>query len=501
MARGFAPRFTFENGQQDVRGAYQRVFRNHLDTLPQSVQNSTGIVAFRNAVIKHGYLPQIRIHEIRLNGPIVSQWPTQTQQILLGGVAFKQEHALELIARFASRAYRHPATREEIDGLVAIYDSRLADGRSPLDAYKDALKAAMCSPAFLYLCPPDESGQTKLSDHGLAERLSYFLTSTMPDEQLRNLADRGQLSNPVILRSETRRLLASDTSNAFVADFLDSWLNLRALGSMPPDPKASQVYYASGLEPEMKQETRLFMRDLIDRNASALEFLRADYSFINRDLAKLYGVADQVPIDAAAEFHRVKFTNPARGGLFGQASVLTVSANGIETSPVIRGIWLMENVLGSPVPPPPDSVPALDPDVRGAVSIRDQLAKHTESEACNQCHRKFDPLGFALEGFDPIGRSREFYDSQKNRPIDTSGVLPGGDVFSGPAEFRAQMLKRQDFFVRTVTNRLLSHALGRRMEAVDRPAVDGIIAHLKVGDYRMADLIVSVVTSDLFQKR
>ena len=370
-----------------------------------------------------------------------------------------------------------------------------------MEAYQDAIKAAMCSPAFLYMSRPEDSQSGNLSSHGIAERLSYFLSSTMPDEALRKLADEGKLSNNEILRSETRRLLQSDASDAFVADFLDSWLNLRALGSMPPDSKDSQVYYAAGLEPEMKQETRLFMRDLIDRNAPVMDFLRADYTFANRDLAKLYGVSDQIPVDDASKFRRVQYANKERGGLLGHASVLTVSANGIETSPVIRGIWLMETILGTPVPPPPDAVPALDPDIRGAVSIRDQLAKHRESAACNQCHRKFDPLGFALEGFDPIGRKREFYDSKQKIKIDTSGVLAGGERFSSTDEFRKLLLKREEFFVRTVASRLLSHALGRRIEATDRPEVDKILVGLKDNEYRLTDLITAIVTSELFRKR
>ncbi len=252
---------------------------------------------------------------------------------------------------------------------------------------------------------------------------------------------------------------------------------------MPPDEKESREYFAGGLEPEMKQETRLFMRDLIKGSASALEFLRADYSFVNRDLAKLYGVAEQVPVDEAGKFHRVQFRNKDRGGLLSHASVLAVSAIGIETSPVIRGIWPMETILGTTVPPLPNEVPALDPDIRGAVLIREQLAKHSESAACNQCHRKFDPLGFALEGFDPIGRKREFYDSKKNNRIDTVGVLPGGDRFSGPEELRTLLLKRDEFFVRTVTSRLLSHALGSRIESLDRPAINKIVVSLKDNDY------------------
>jgi hypothetical protein len=501
LDKGFAPRFTFENGMHDVRGAYSRVLRNHKETLPLDLRVSKGIVEARKAVLKFGRLPQIRIHEIRLNGPIEVQSPTPSQQILLGGETFEPTRVPELLHGFASRAYRRPTTKQESTGLLSIYEGRLADGHSPLEAYKDALKAAMCSPSFLYLSPPDDSQGTSLTNHGIAERLSYFLTSTMPDESLRKLADSGKLSDADVLRSETGRLLQSDASDAFIADFLDSWLNLRSLGSMPPDPKDSRVYYAAGLEPEMKQETRLFMRDLIVRNASVLKFLRADYSFVNRDLAKLYGVADQVPAAAAEKFQRVQFKSNERGGLLGHASVLTVSANGIETSPVIRGIWLMETILGTPVPPPPDDVPALDPDIRGAVSIRDQLAKHRESAACNQCHRKFDPLGFALEGFDPIGRKRDFYDSKRTIKIDTSGVLPGGDRFSGPEELRTILLKREEFFVRTLASRLLNHALGRRIEALDRPSVDRIVVSLKDNEYRLADLITAVVTSDLFQKR
>ena len=501
LDRGFAPRFTFENGQHDVRGSYSRVFRNHVNTLPASVRGGRGIVEFRNAVIKHGQLPQIRIDEVRIRGPVDVDWPTRSQQRLLGGTSFDPKQASELIQKFASRAYRRPPTTEEVAGLVGIYESRVAGGHTPFQAYKDTLKAAMCSPAFLYLSPPPSAEATALSQHGLAERLSYFLTSSMPDDRLRSLADKGKLDDRQTLREETMRLLGSKSSDAFVADFLDSWLNLRALGSMPPDPKASREYYAAGLEPEMKQETRLFLRDLIDRNASALLFLSADYSFVNRDLAKLYGIEDQVPVDAAADFHRVVFRDSRRGGLLGQASVLTVSANGIETSPVVRGVWLLENVVGTPTPPPPDDVPTLDPDVRGAKSIRDQLVRHSESAACNLCHRKIDPLGFALEGFDPIGRVRQYYDARGKQKIDTSGVLPGGDTFSGPAELRQRLLERKEFFVRTVTNRLLSHALGRRIESSDRAAVDGIIGQVQEDDYPMADLIVAIVTSDLFQRR
>jgi hypothetical protein len=531
LDRGFSPRFTFENGQHDVRGAYGRIFRLHRDTLPKEVRGGQGIVQRRNALIKDGQLPQIRIHQVQIRGPLPDGRRERVRQILFGGEEFSAEEVPALLAKFASRAYRRPATKAEVDGLVALYKSRTSEGRRPLDAYKDALKAALCSPGFLYFSPasnkgdglpahqesPDHQQPTRvpvplsrdaaddtdaptLSDHALAERLSYFLTSSMPDDQLRRLADEGRLSDRDVLRGEVNRLLDSKASDRFLADFLDSWLKLRDLGNMPPDPQAFREYYAAGLEPEMKQETRLLLRDLIDRNASVLELLRADYSFANRDLARLYGVESQIPVEQAGEFHRVKFADSSRGGLLGQASILTVSANGIETSPVVRGVWLLETVLGTPPPPPPDDVPPIDPDVRGTTSIRDRLLKHRQSAACNQCHRKIDPLGFALEGFDPIGRQRKFYDAKHRIPVDTSGELPGGAKFTGPGELRELLLRRKDFFVRTVTTRLLQHALGRRIEPTDRAALDAILAQTRPTDYPLRDLLTAIATSDVFRR-
>ena len=500
LDRGFTPRFTFENGQHDVRGAYARVFRRHRQTLPESVRNGKGIVAYRNAVIKHGFLPQIRIHEVQIAGPLPSSPQPAAVKGLIGDRGFSPGDVPRLLPEIVSRAFRRPAMATEIQGFVSLYERRFAVGQQPLEAYKDTLKAMLCSPEFLYLCPPNEPEQQELAEHALAERLSYFLTSSMPDEPLRQLADQGRLSQRSVLREEASRLLETAASDRFIADFLDSWLKLRALGSMPPDPQKFREYYTAGLQPEMKTETQMFMRDLLNRNGSVLEFLSARHSFVNRDLAKLYGVEDQVPPHRAGEFHRVVFDDPVRGGLLGQASVLTVSANGIETSPVVRGVWILENILGTPPPQPPDDVPAIDPDVRGAASIREQLAKHRESATCNQCHRKIDPLGFALEGFDPIGRSRSFYDHKKKKRIDTSGTLMGGDHFGGPAEFRELLLERKKFFVRTLTERLLAHALGRQPEATDRGAIDQIVGQIR-DRYPLRDLIIAIVTHDSFRRR
>ena len=435
---------------------------------------------------------------MHLQGPLPNPDLTSRQNQLLGGTEFNSEKTRALVTDFASRAFRRPVQEDEIDSFMRIYDLRVEDGHLPLEAYKDTLKAVLCSPSFLYFSPsPETEGVSK--QHALAERLAYFLTSSMPDSQLRALADNQKLDSQTI-RLEAERLLALSDSDRFIADFIDNWLGLRALGSMPPDPDSFQIYYASALEEEMKRETQLFMRDLIDRNASALKFLNAHYTFANRDLAKLYGVEHQVPVGKAEEFHRVEFDSLIRGGLLGQASVLTVSANGVDTSPVTRGVWISKNIMGIQPPPPPDDVPDIDPDVRGAETIRQQLAKHRESATCNQCHRNIDPYGFALERFDPIGRLRTHYDSSNKLPIDTSGSLPGGRKFSGPEELKSILVENQAFFIRTLTNSLLVYALGRSMEPADRGEVEEITLAIKGHEYALRDLILAVVTSELFSR-
>jgi hypothetical protein len=268
---------------------------------------------------------------------------------------------------------------------------------------------------------------------------------------------------------------------------------------MPPDRTTFRDYYADDLQAAMLRETRLFARDLIDRNASVLEFLDAEHSFLNRNLAKLYGIVDRVPAEDGHVFRRVVLNNPNRGGLLGQGSVLTVTANGIETSPVTRGVWLMENFLGTAPPPPPDDVPPIDPDVRGAKSIRELLAKHRETPACYDCHRRIDPLGFALENFDPIGRWRTRYGRELE--IDASGELPDGERFESVAGFKKQLLARSDTFVRALTNRLMTYACGRRMEALDRPEIDRVIERTRREGLGFRSLIEQVVLSDAFGRR
>ncbi|MEY2881426.1 MAG: hypothetical protein RLZZ15_3806, partial [Verrucomicrobiota bacterium] len=530
LDRGFAPRFTFPNGPMGARQNWNRLLRQYNKDFPADVRGTTGIVEARVVVQRFGFVPQIRIHEVEIRGPLDATGPTASERAIFGDKPFAAERTREILTAFARRAYRRPATTEEVDRLMAVVTKRRAEGRTPHEALRDGLKAALCSPAFLYLADLEESSgrgvpplgsavpspspisnlpsptnslpsprERRLSAHALATRISYFLWSTTPDAELTRAADTGELLQKENLLAQTRRLLASPRADAFVAGFLDSWLNLRVLGDMPPDRGAFTRYYAQGLQPAMKRETQLFTRDLLDRNASIVRFLDADYTFANRPLARLYGAEDAVPAAAAHEFRRITFADPRRGGLLGQGSVLTVSANGVETSPVTRGVWVLENILGTPPAPPPDNVPAIDPDVRGAKSMRELLAKHRDNPACYECHRKIDPLGFALETFDPIGAARTAY--AKNVAIDTSGELPNGQHFADIAGLKRLLVERKAQFARMLTERLLTYACGRRIEAMDRPALDAILAATKANDYPFRDLIEQIVVSETFRRR
>ncbi len=507
LEQGQTPRFIFPNGMANCRKAFGAIVRRYKEHWPEKERKNTGIFQARRIVLKHGKMPHIRIHEVKIRGPIHQTWPTESQRLILGADTFHSVNTRAILHRFADRAYRRPATASEIDRLMAVVETRLQQGNGPFDALKDGLKAALCSPAFLYL---SESGIEKkagaekassLSPHDLASRLSYFLWATTPDAALRQRADDGSLAKLNILSAEVERLLASPRSEAFVSGFLDSWLNLRALGDMPPDRSTFGDYYAKDLQNVMKRETQHFMRHMITEDRPITEFLDADYTFLNKPLAKHYQLPATFAPDNAHRFQKVALTDRRRGGLLGMGSVLTVTANGIETSPVTRGVWLLENILGTPPAPPPDDVPPIDPDVRGAKSIRDQLAKHRDSPACYECHRKIDPPGFALENFDPVGAWRTHYPMGKKRGplIDASSEFPNGDGFQDIAEFKSLLLKRQKLFARMLTGRLLTYATGRRMEALDRPEIERIVSTLSKNQGGLRRLIHLVVQSPIFR--
>ena len=501
---GHTPRFVFPNGAEEIRKTWFKIADQHKDLWPQFMdeddkkEGKPGIVEARQIALHPRRFPHSRIDEVKIRGPLIEEWPPVTQQAVLSQKAFLPEKMREMLQSFATRAYRRPATQEEVDRLVAVAEKRVSTGHSPLDGFKAALKAALCSPGFVYLSQETQGDSKKLGGYALASRLSYFLWSTMPDDELIKLAANGEMTKPEVLLAQTRRMLKDKRSDAFVASFLDSWLNLRNLGGMPPDRKEFEEYYSKGFQDAFKVETRMFMRDLIDRDASLVNFLDSDYSFLNQPLATHYELGELGDPAKAHEFRKVSFKTDKRGGLLGMGSVLTITANGIETSPVTRGVFLLENILGTPPPPPPDDVPAIDPDVRGAKSIRELLSKHRESPNCYGCHQKIDPLGFALEKFDAIGDWRPRIGKTK---IDSSGELPSGEKFEDVSGLKRILVQRKDLFARMLTDRLLTYACGRRMEALDEATIERIVADLPKKQYGLRSLIEAVVTSELFRSR
>ncbi|MGB7347797.1 MAG: DUF1592 domain-containing protein [Pirellulaceae bacterium] len=495
LDKGFTPRFTFRNGLMDARNLWSKLIKKYRDQFPDGIDK--GIVSMRFNAIKHGKLPHIRIHEVEIRGPLFDQWPTESQRVLLGDDFAKAASGEELdpaamrkhLRRFMSRAFRRPVDDSEVDRTMKLIEVRQSMGRSQLQAYGDALKSVLCSPSFLYL---DEGNGGKLSDHALATRLSYFLWSSTPDEPLRRLADAGKLSDPRVLAGEVDRMLSEPKSSAMIDGFLESWLTLRELGSAPPDRRDFHPYYQYDLGAAMRTETKLFVQHLIEHDLSLANLINSKFTFVNKPLARLYGID---PPESPG-FHRIEFDDPHRGGLLGQASVLTVSANGIDTSPVVRGVWVLENFLGTPPSPPPPDVEPLDPDTRGAKTIRQQLQKHRENASCNDCHRKIDPLGFALENYDPIGRWRTTYG--RNTRIDPSGQLPGGKEFDNIIGLKAILLDQKRPFAKSLTEKLLAYATGRPMSASDRPSVEGILESVQAADWGVRSLIQAVVQSETF---
>ncbi|MCB1122169.1 MAG: DUF1592 domain-containing protein, partial [Verrucomicrobiae bacterium] len=493
LDKGFAPRFVYLNGSMDIRPAFRLVTNLVLENPDPSIPPEDLKEDYMAVAIKHGVIPHIRIHEVQVNGPFYPEWPTRTWKNIVGPGAFHEKNTRTILQRFATHAYRRPATDDEVDRLMGVVRIRREQGHTPFDAMKDGLKAALCTPAFLYLEEPQDSEKAdRLSDYGIASRLSYLLWSSLPDDELLQLAKSNRLHRAEVLREQMDRMLGDPKSDRFISGFLDTWLTLRSLGDAPPDRKKFEIYYAENLEEDMRHETELFTRYALEANLPVSCFLDSDFTFANETLAGIYGI-EGIEGD---NFRKIQLNDPRRGGLLGQASILTVTANGVDTSPVLRGVWLLENLLGTPPSPPPPDVEPLDPDTRGAQSIRDQLEKHRETQTCYECHRKIDPLGFALENFDPIGQWRNQYTDKTE--IDASGELPNGKSFQDIAGFKRALLEREDVFTRGLTRKLLSYSLGRRLEIMDRPAVDAILDKLETAHGGFRDLLYLVIASETF---
>ncbi len=423
LEAGQTPRFIFPNGPYESRASVIEVNQKYNEEFKDK-KAANGVR--RTHILREGKLPHIRIGEVKIHGPIEEPGGTNEERAVFGENGFESDSALPQLFTFAERAFRRPLGQPDRDRIESIYDRRLAEDATPRQAALDSIKMMLCSPSFLYLSEITPEDETTLRPHDLAARLSYALWAAPPDDELFASATSGELTNTDELKKQIERMLRDPRSEQFVQGFVDSWLNLRDLGSLPPPREAAGQYYAENLPESMKQEAYMLFQHLLEANGPVLDLLDCNYTFVDKKLAKLYGLPEQNKLRLADGFQRVSLDgNEQRGGILGMASVLTVSANGVDTSPVTRGVWVLENVLGITPPPPPDEVPAIEADVTGAKSIRDKLTKHSQDPTCAVCHTKIDPLGYSLERFDPIGRWRSNYAKPKGKAsapkVDPSG--------------------------------------------------------------------------------
>jgi len=531
LEAGQFPRFSFPNGPSNGNFRITGFVKDNKHTLLDKRQ----LAAFEEADLggDGGLLiffetPRIRLHKAEVKGPLNEQWPPPSHRAIFGDTPYASANAGELLRTFAERAWRRPVTHADVEPILklvrasenAATNAGIPQPEAAQSAITQGVKAVLCAPEFLYR---EERGQ-RLDGHEIASRFSYFLWSSLPDDELTARASAGDLTRPEVRLKEAERLLADARSDTFVREFLDGWLAMRKLGSMKPQGGGFNVYYDDNLEPAMRTETRLFFKRLLNVNGPIADLLDSDYTFINRGLAKLYDLDWQAaephigkPVegltrrdlqpdgagDAPSQgFVQVKLTDKRRGGLLGQASVLTLTANGVDTSPVIRGAWLLENILGAPPAPPPPNVAVIEPDIRGTTTIRDRLQKHRDNPSCMSCHRQIDPPGFALESFDAIGRWRGHYNTVNNKalPVDPSGEF-GEAKFKDVIGFKQALVQRQSQFARCLVEKLLIHALGRELTAADRPAIRRIVEQAAANGYRLRDLVLLCCESELITQK
>jgi hypothetical protein len=445
------------------------------------------------------------VRQVSIVGPIESSGPgdSPSRQRLFAGAPAQpddeDELAKRVLSRIARQAYRRPVNDEDLQTPMEFYRAGRAEG--DFDAgIEIALSSILVNPNFLFRIERDpsdvESGTTyMIDDVALASRLSFFLWSSIPDEELLDLAERNELSEPDVLERQVRRMLADKRSQALVNNFANQWLYLRNLESVNPDMRLYPDF-DDNLRQAMRQETELFFESIVREDRSVLDLINADYTYVNERLARHYGI----PHVYGSRFRRVALDESSRrGGLLRHGSILTVTSYATRTSPVLRGQWVLKNLVGMPAPPPPPDVPDLEENtILSTRSVRERLSQHRANEACASCHDLIDPVGFALENFDAVGRWREV---ESGAPVDASGGLPGGSEFVGVAGLEQALLDRPELFVRTLAEKLLTFALGRGVEYYDAPAVRKIVRAARDDDYRFSRLVVGIVQSTPFRMR
>ncbi len=454
-----------------------------------------------------GLGPSLAIATVTLSGPYNAKGPGATrtrERIFVCRPASATEEApcaRRILSVLQRRAYRRPVTDADVQSLMPFYNAGRAEGNFDLGIQR-ALQRMLVSPQFLFRIEHDpangEAGTShSITDLELASRLSFFIWSSIPDEALLTAASDGKLRQPGVLEQQVRRMMADARSSSLVTNFAEQWLYLRDIDAKRPNEILFPDFDES-LRAALRKETDLFLDSVLRGNASVLELLSANYTFVNERLAKHYGI----PNVHGPEFHRVTFPpGSPRGGLLGQGSLLTITSYANRTSPVNRGKWVLENLLSAPPPPPPPNVPALKTegsDTGKPLTMRDAMVQHRANPACAGCHARMDPIGFAMENFDPVGQWR---DTDAGHAIDTSGVFPDGAKFDGMAGLKAALLSHPDEFVSTLTEKLLMYGLGRNVQYFDRPAVRAIVKESARSNYTLASLVIGIVKSTPFQMR
>jgi len=456
------------------------------------------------------YMDHANVGSVQIGGPYEAHGPakdTPSRRAIFvcqpKAAAEERSCAATILSRMARLAYRRPATPKDVDVLLGFFDAGREDGGSFDSGIQFALERMLVDPNFLlfvYHDPAQGSGSTpyRLSDLELASRLSFFLWSSIPDDHLLTLAEHGDLSNPRTLETEVRRMLADPrATDALVNDFAAQWLNLRRVEEVVVDPDKYPNYDESLLQ-AFQQETSMFVASTLHEDRNVDDLLNADYTFVNERLARHYGIAGVY----GSHFRRITLPNhEQRGGLLAQGALLVTTSYPDRTSPVLRGKWLLNNILGLPIPPPPPGVNETLETKPGTIlpSIRERLAQHRKQTTCNSCHSVIDPLGFSLENFDVIGGWRT--KDESGNPVDATAMMASGQKIEGLTGLRALLLSEPDRFPRTVTEKLMAYALGRRLEYYDEPAVRLIVREASAHDYRWSSLIVGIVKSPEFLMR
>ena len=444
------------------------------------------------------------VDSIEIEGPLLVDGPGDTPSrrrifsCLPANLDEEPACAQQILGSLARRAYRRPVSESDVQGLVEFYNQGRLDGGFEV-GIQFALERVLVSPDFLFRIEQDPAdaqpgAMYSISDIELASRMSFFLWSSPPDDELLNLAERGALREPGMLEQQVQRMMADPRADAFIKNFVGQWLYLRNLEDFYPDPAAFPEF-DENLRTALQRETELFIDDQIRSDASLLDLLSADYTFVNERLARHYGI----PGVYGSRYRKVTVDGNQRGGLLGHGGLMMVTSYPNRTSPVLRGKFVLENLLGGPPPEPPPNVPALETSSDGKIlTMREAMVMHRENPACRVCHAAMDPIGFSLENYDVVGKWRREFAGQ---PIDASGLLPDGNTFDGPDGLQGLLLERPDDLVGTITEKLMRFALGRSLEYYDMPEVRAVVRAASEEDYRWSSIILGVVESTPFQMR